>query len=137
MPPRRSAPFVALFAFAALAALAASPVTAAKGDWTLLGMRQVTDNVDHDVIAVTAAEGKFTKLQVRVQKAPVQFLSMKVHFANGETQDVALKAVIPAGKASRPIDLPGNTRVISRVEFVYDAKTLGKGGAVVRLFGRH
>lgn len=139
MPLRRSAAFAVLLALVALAAvpLAAADDERAGGKWELLGVRQVSDKVDRDVIAVTAKEGRFTKLQVRVKLAPVQFRSMKVHFANGETQDVELKDVIRPNQASRVIDLPGVARVISKVEFVYDAQTLGKKGAMVRLFGRH
>jgi len=134
MTRRSTVAFVVLTLFGVLVAGAAS---AAKNDWEPLGTRNVTDKLDHDTIVVTAAEGTFTKLQVRVREAPVQFRSMKVHFANGETQDVALKDVIRPGKASRVIDLPGAARVIKSVDFVYDAQTLGKKGAVVRLFGRH
>jgi hypothetical protein len=129
-------------AFAVLTSLGlllAGAAVAAEGadKWEPLGSRNVTDKIDRDTIAVTAKEGTFTKLQVRVRVAPVQFRSMKVNFANGETQNVELKDVIRPGKASRVIDLPGAARVIKSVEFVYDAQTLGKKGAVVRLFGRH
>ncbi|MGH7858547.1 MAG: hypothetical protein ACREQY_14580 [Candidatus Binatia bacterium] len=135
MPFRKTTFTIALLA---LAVLVVAPATAAeKDDWEALGTRQVTDKVDHDTILVTAKEGKFTKLQVRVRVAAVQFRSMKVNFANGETLDVELKDVIRPGKGSRVIDLPGAERVIKSVEFVYDAQTLGKKGAVVRLFGRH
>ena len=121
-----------------LAVLSAGAAFAAeKEKWEPLGTRTVSDKVDRDVIAVTAKEGTFTKLQVRVRVAPVQFRSMKVHFANGQTQDVELKDVIRPNQPSRVIDLPGVERVIARVEFVYDAQTLGKKGAVVKLFGRH
>jgi hypothetical protein len=44
--------------------------------------------------------------------------------------------VIPAGGESRVIDVEGYDRVISRVDFRYDAKSAGRR-AVVRLFGRN
>ena len=116
---------------------AGAAVAAEKEKWEPLGTRTVSDKIDHDTITVTAMEGTFTKLQVRVRVAPVQFRSMKVNFANGQTQNVELKDVIRPGKASRVIDLPGAARVIRSVDFVYDAQTLGKKGAVVKLFGRH
>jgi hypothetical protein len=129
-------------AFAVLTTLglliAGAAVAAERADnWELLGSRTVTDKIDRDTIVVTAKEGTFTKLQVRVRLAAVQFRSMKVSFANGETQNVELKDVIRPGKASRVIDLPGAARVIRSVEFVYDAQTLGRKGALVKLFGRH
>ncbi len=127
----------ALLTLALIALLAPLPANAAASRWELLGTRQVTDRVDHDTIPVTAKEGKFTKLQLKVIGSAVQFRSMTVNFANGESQNVELKAVIQPGRTSRVIDIEGTERVIKSVEFVYDAQTLGKKGATVRLLGRH
>jgi hypothetical protein len=109
----------------------------ALGAWKLLGERVVNDRLDHDTIVVTAAEGNFTALKLTVQRRPVHFLDMKVNFANGETQDVQIRAVIPAGGETRVLDLAGGDRVIRSVEFTYEANSIGVGKrAHVRLFGR-
>jgi hypothetical protein len=118
-------------------ALAAAPVAAARGGWTLLGERRVSDAADHDVIAVSATRGDFTKLQVRVLDRAVQFRSLKIHFGNGDTQDVELRDVIRAGGSSRVIDIEGGDRVIRSVELRYDAQALGGRTARVRVFARH
>ncbi|HSB60623.1 MAG TPA: hypothetical protein VLI67_02815 [Vicinamibacteria bacterium] len=126
-----------LVALPALAAALAAEEALAGGRWVLLGERRVTDRLDHDVIAVTGARGDFEAVQVRVRGHAVQFRDMKVHYANGATQDVALRAVVPAGGESRVIDLVGRERVIRRIEFWYDAQTPRRGrGAQVRVFGR-
>jgi hypothetical protein len=65
--------------------LGAAAASAARG-WELLGERTVTDRVDHDSIAVTAAKGTFKSLQVRVKGRAVEFHSMTIHFRNGEKQ---------------------------------------------------
>lgn len=118
--------------------LLASPATAGKAQgWELLGERQVTDGLDHDVIQVTAAKGDFKSLQVRVKVHAVQFRSMRIHFGDGATQNVELRDVIPAGGESRVIDLEGKDRVIRSVEFTYDAQTYHGKKALVRLFGRN
>ena len=120
-----------------LAVVATAGVAVAAGAWTLLGERVVNDRVDHDTILVTTAEGNFTALKITVQRRPVHFLDMKVNFANGTTQDVALRTVIPAGGESRVVDLTGGDRVIRSVEFTYEANSIGAGKrAHVRLFGR-
>lgn len=128
----------AVLTLALAAFLAPLPAHAGGGNkWELLGARQVTDKVDHDTIPVTAKEGKFTKLQLKVIGAAVQFRSMKVNFGNGEVQNVELKDVIQPGKTSRVIDVQGAERTIKSVDFVYDAQTLGQKGATVRLLGKH
>ncbi|MDX2056635.1 MAG: hypothetical protein SFV24_02435 [Gemmatimonadales bacterium] len=109
---------------------------ASRADWTFLGQRQVSDRADHDVITVTGAEGKFSAIQIRVLRAPVDFHRVQVHFRNGGKQEVELRNTIPAGGESRRIDLEGDDRVIRSVEFWYDARTIRGRRAVVRLFGQ-
>jgi hypothetical protein len=114
-----------------VAAAAAGPV---RG-WELLGTRTVTDRVDHDSIAA-GHQGTFRSIKITVQRRPVQFRDVKIHFANGDVQDVAIRNVIPAGGESRVIDVEGRDRVIRSVEFWYDAQSRGKR-AVVRVYGRN
>lgn len=117
----------------------AAPV-AQPGKWERLGERQVKWRAERDTIMVTAAEGRFTALKFKVRTADIHMLDMKVHFANGDVQDVGLRFKIAAGSESRVIDLPGNKRVIKKVVFVYKKS----GGALKRLkrafvalWGRH
>jgi hypothetical protein len=118
--------------------LLAGPLAAGKlQGWELLGERQVTDGLDHDVIQVTAAKGPFKSLQVRVRGHAVQFRDMQIHFGDGSVQNVELRNVIPAGGESRVIDIDGKDRVIRSVEFTYDAQTHRGKKALVRLFGRN
>lgn len=106
--------------------------------WELLGVRTVTDRADHDVIAVTAGKGTFRRLQVHVESRAVQFRDMKIHFANGETQDVELRDVIPAGGESRVIDVEGpGDRAIRSIEFRYDTQSLLGKRAVVKVYGKN
>lgn len=107
------------------------------GEWERLGERVVKKRAEQDTIEVTAREGRFTALKLLIREAAVEMIDMKVHFGNGETQDVPLRATIRAGGESRVIDLSGGGRVISRVVFRY--RTLDPRGARARvvLFGRH
>lgn len=103
--------------------------------WVKLGERDVTDRVDYDTIVVTAARGDFKALKLVVRKRAVQFREVKVHFGNGEVQELELRDVIPAGGESRILDLQGGDRVIEKITFKYDAQSLG-GHARVIVFGR-
>lgn len=106
--------------------------------WEVLGTLTVSDAKDHDVLAVTARKGTFRSLKLEVLGQAVQFRSMKLHFANGETQDVELRDVIPAGGESRVINVEGiGDRVIRSIEFSYDAQSLGGKKARVRVYGKN
>ncbi len=108
------------------------------GRWELLGQRSVTDRADHDVIPVTAARGTFRALKIQVEDRAVQFRDVKVHFANGTTQDVTIRKVIPAGGESRVIDIRGRgDRVVRSVELWYDAQSLTGKQATVKLYGKN
>lgn len=104
--------------------------------WIKLGQRKVNYALDRDEILVTASEGRFTALKLRVKKGGINLHRMVVHFADGTKKEVALRANIQAGGSTRVIDLPGNRRIIRKVVFVYDTKNLSGRKAVVELWGR-
>jgi hypothetical protein len=107
---------------------------AQEGTWERVGVRKVSYGVEKDVVMVTSKKGKFTKLQLKVKDAPVNFRDMKVYFGNGSVQDVSLRNTIPAGGESRVIDLDGGERTIVKIEFIYDTKNNAKKrGTVVVL----
>ena len=106
-------------------------------NWALLGERVVTDRNDHDTIRVTGARGTFTAVKFEVRRHAVDFHRVVIHFGNGEDQKVDLRHSIPAGGETRVIDIDGADRVITSIDFWYDAKTLGRGrSATVRSLGR-
>ena len=108
-----------------------------RGNWVLLGQRNVTDRGDHDTVTVTGAKGDFTAIKIAVQRHAVDFHRVVIHFRNGDDQNVELRNTIRAGGESRVIDIDGRDRVIRSIDFWYDAKTIGRGGsAAVRVFGR-
>ncbi|MCC6241400.1 MAG: DUF2541 family protein [Gemmatimonadaceae bacterium] len=106
-----------------------------RADWDLLGQRQVNDRADHDLITVTSSRGDFRRIKLTVQRAPVDFHRVVVHYGNGSDQRIELRNTIPAGGESRVIDLEGGERVIRSVEFWYDANTIRGRRAQVRAFG--
>ncbi len=103
--------------------------------WVKLGERTVNHTVDRDEIVVSARKGVFRKIKLKVRRRRVTFRSVKVHFANGDVQDVNLRHEIPAGGETRNIDLKGKDRVITKVVFWYDTKSAGGKRAIVQLWG--
>lgn len=108
-----------------------------KGAWEKLGVKKVNMQADHDVITVTASQGVYTKVKLKVLKAPIHLLNMKIVFGNGASENVVFDKMFTAGSGTRIIDLPGNKRIIKKVILNYKSIPVGKGKAVVVLFGKH
>ena len=105
--------------------------------WEKLGERNVNFAVDRDEIFVTASEGRFTALKIKVRKGAINLHKMVVHFGDGSEQEVETRNNIAAGGESRVINLEGNRRVITKVVFWYDTKNFAGRKAEVELWGRH
>ena len=105
--------------------------------WEKLGTRQVNFKAERDEIAVTAQDGTFSALKLKVNNAGINLTKMIVHFQNGQKQDVNIRQNIPADGESRVIDLKGKKRIIKKVVFYYDTKRRASRRATVVLFGRH
>jgi hypothetical protein len=89
--------------------------------WSELGCKTVGFFVDHDTINVGLGEGMFTALRLRVANRPVEFLDVMVVYGNGQRDTLRIRSVIPPGGMTRPIDLPGASRGIRRIEMLYQA----------------
>lgn len=109
---------------------------ASAADWDKLGEKRVNDRADHDMIVVTAARGMFTGLKLHVKDHAVRFYKVVVHYRRGASDELVLRDTIPAGGESRVLDLRGDRRVIKSIEFWYEAKSLGRDGATVTVWGR-
>ncbi len=107
-----------------------------SGRWAYLGEANVDGNADHDFIRVGRAEGRFQSLQIRVDRAPIEFQRVIVHFANGNNEEITIRDRIPNGGQTRAIDLRGNDRAITGVEFWYSKGTWRSRMPRVRLYGR-
>jgi hypothetical protein len=94
--------------------------------WVKLGERTVNGKIDHDTIAVGKYEGKFTKLTLSVEKSELELLDFEVTFANGEKWHPELKHYFKEGDRTHVIDLPGDERVIKKIDVKY--KNLPHGG---------
>ena len=105
-------------------------------DWDKIGERRVSDRADRDTVIVTAARGMFDALRLHVKDHAVRFYKVVVNYRKGPSEELDLRDVIPAGGESRVIDLRGGKRVIRSIEFRYEAKSLGRDGATIAVWGR-
>ena len=120
----------------ALLLLSCSAVALAQR-WAYLGEANVDGAADHDNIVVTGSRGAFRAIMIRVQKAPIEFDRVVVHYGDGDSEPIHIRSRIPAGGQTRVIDLPGNRRIIRSVEFWYARASRSPRRPRVRLFGMH
>lgn len=130
--------FVSLMSVASFSNSAAGKnLSSVNQAWEKLGSRVVTMTGDHDEILVTATEGVYTAVQLRIMKAPIHLTNINIIFGNGDNENIVFDKMFAAGSETRVIDLVGNKRVISKVNLNYKSAPTQKGRAVVSLWGRH
>jgi hypothetical protein len=104
-------------------------------EWARLGCKDVRFLIDRDTLKVGREQGRFTALRLKVRRAPVEMLNLRVTFGNGTRMDVPAREFIAPGGVSRVIDLPGNNRGIDRIEMVYRSVPTMSGTAEVCIDG--
>lgn len=100
-----------------------SKVTVAQNDltWDNLGTKVVDYAMDRDVFTASSKQ-TYTALKIKVDNGAVNIHKVTIHYANGDTQDVKLPAVLSKENDGKLIDLKGNQRVIDKITFWYDTK---------------
>lgn len=105
-----------------------------RNGWVKLGEQTVNGKVDRDTIRVGTKEGKFTKLTIAVEKSELELLSFVVTFANGQKFTPAVKHSFKENSRTRVIDLPGDERVIQKIDITYK-NVRGGGNAAIEVWG--
>ena len=116
--------------------LTASLVLQFEPTWNELGSRVISAEADHDTIPVSAALGAVRAVKLTVQRSDVRFTRMILRFENGDSLELRLHQLIPAGGETRTVHLKGEKRALRSVDFWYEPKTIGHRGALVELVGR-
>jgi hypothetical protein len=104
--------------------------------WVYLGESNVDGNADHDRIRIGRDDGRFRALQIRVERAPIEFQRVVVHYGNGSAERIDIRNRIRPGGRTRVINLRGNDRVIESVEVWYARARYNSEKPKLRLFGR-
>jgi hypothetical protein len=107
-----------LFLFASLTIPGAQVTAGQQPHMVLLGSGRVNGGLDHDTIQA-GQQGTFRAIQLRVSGGAVNFLRIIVRYGNGTRSEIQVRSNIPSGGASRIIDLPGDRRILQRVDFWY------------------
>ena len=103
--------------------------------WEKLGERNVNGKADHDTISVGSKEGRFRVIQIKVEHSALEMFDVLVTFGDGTTFSPPTRLVFRNGDISKIIDLPGDKRVIQKVDFKY-GNLPGGGNAQVELWAK-
>jgi hypothetical protein len=121
-------------AAATLTALA--PAQAQQWRWDERGWRTIgytrVDGRDSDRINLPG----FTRqraIRLCAMNAPLRLRDFDIRFANGGRQDVNTRAVLPAGRCTRAVDLRGNRRDIESVRLRYEPIRNSRYRPIVRV----
>ncbi|MEQ1714618.1 MAG: DUF2541 domain-containing protein [Hyphomicrobium sp.] len=109
---------------------------ATEGGDVLFGAQYVGFGVDRDVIRVGNEVGKFERIRLRVLDNDIFITELKVIYANGETDTLAVNANVPKNSRTNWIDLHGD-RFIKEIQMVYRSKPSFRGQARVEVFGQY
>jgi len=114
----------------------AKPGVASDGGDVLFGAQYVGFGVDRDVIRVGNEIGKFDRIRLRVLDNDIHINEIKVVYANGETDALAVNADIPKNSRTNWIDLKGD-RFIKEIQMVYRSRPSFNGQARIEVFGQY
>jgi len=93
-------------------------VVSDKAGWHKIGETMVDFSRDRDEVMVIGAN-RFSTLKFKVTDAPIDLVSLEVHYASGDMQTVAINSNIKAPGESKTIDLNGGERDVKKIVFIY------------------
>ena len=112
-------------------------INSKPGQWFFLEDKKVGFGVDHDVIHFGNWKDDVRQIKLKITDGPLKMYDMKIHFDNGQVQDVPLRSRYTQGSESRVIDLDGGLRHLSKIEFWYETKGYLRGRARIAVWGRN
>ena len=134
MKTRNWTAYVLALIVALVASLTVAPAVA-QGEWKRLGSTVVNGKLDKDTVAVGAAQGLFTAIQLKVEGSSLELTELKVTFGDNTTFVAATKLTFGPGQTSRSIDLPGAAREIKQIDLTY-SNVAGGANARVEVLGK-
>lgn len=108
-------------------------VVSDKAGWHKIGEIKADFKVEKESIVVMGSD-MFKSIKLMVTDAPINIVSLKVYYEDGQVDDVTVRSEIKAGGETRAIDV--KMKDIKKVEFVYKTVPNAKEDkAEVELYG--
>jgi hypothetical protein len=103
--------------------------------WEELGCQKASFGGDHDTVNVGRQEGRFSAIRLRVDRADLMLMSLRVVYERGPPDEYQVNARIRAGSETQPLGLRGERRSIKQVDLVYSSMLSLKGSSKVCIDG--
>ncbi len=113
-----------------------APGTVKSNGDVMFGYQNVGFGIDRDIIKVGGDIGKFDRIRLRVIGNDIHIKSLKVVYVDGDSQDIAVDAVVRANTRSKWFDLKGG-RFIREIAMTYQSRPDLKGQARVEVTGQY
>ncbi len=98
------------------------------GGWSKLGKQKVSEGVTFDELVLTEEKTNVKRLKVKVLKASVFIINVKVLYKDGTSENHTVSRRLKKGDVTRSFDLIGHHRIVQKIVFVYRGNS-NKGGA--------
>jgi hypothetical protein len=102
----------------------AEPPPPPRAEWTEITCKNVGLLGDRDT-AVVSADQRYSALRLRSANYDIEMAELTVRYANGARDNYQIRQIIPAGGRIGPIELRGQARRITQLDFLYRARTIG------------
>jgi hypothetical protein len=106
------------------------------GGWQQIAATEADFKNDKDTINIPRGEGQYRQLRLVVSGGDLEMREMIIHFANGQTYRPNIRHAFSNEGPPLLIDLPGDVRNITRIEYNYRSTNKREGKARVIVYGR-
>lgn len=104
--------------------------------WQEIAATEADFGGDKDTINVPRGEGTYRQLRLVVSGGDLEMREMVIHFGNGETYRPNIRHAFTNEGPPLVIDLPGNVRNVTRIDYNYRSTNRREGKARVMVYGR-
>jgi hypothetical protein len=104
--------------------------------WQQIAVTEADFRNDRDTINIPRGEAQYRQLRLVVSGGDLEMREMVIHFANGENYRPNIRHAFTNEGPPMIIDLPGNVRNVTRIEYNYRSTSKREGKARVTVYGR-
>lgn len=126
---------VRLFFFICSFLLVFSTLDSQAEEWVEIGKTSAKRITEREVLDVGADKGTFNRLKIKVEGGTVEFKDVTIVFEGGRRYDLPVRVPVRSGRETRAYNLPGESRAISRIIFLYKTSPTAKEQATVTVLG--
>jgi len=108
-----------------------------EGKWEKLGEHTLTLELHSGEFNFPENSPVLSAIKIKSKKGAINLQRCMIHFANGEKTSIELRNDIAPGAESRAINLPGNSKPMTRFVFWYGVSQSGAEKAEIEIWGRN